>query len=53
MNVQVECSGQLEKDIYKHREENYPHLIKSGLGAYFLQITKERIDQDRGKNEKE
>jgi len=53
MDIQIKCSGEQEKDILEHRRTKYPHLLRSSMATYFLQIAKEKIDQDlRGKREK-
>jgi len=53
MNIQVRCSGDQEKAIYEHRRTKYPHLIKSSMETYFLQIAKDKIEDDnRGESEK-
>lgn len=53
MNIQVRCSGEQEEAIYEHRRTKYPHLLKSSMETYFLQIAKDKIEEDfRGNHEK-
>jgi len=47
MDIQIKCKGDQEKDILEHREKEYPHLLKSSMSTYFLQIAKEKIAEDK------
>lgn len=51
MNTHIDCNGEADKLLRKHREAFFPHL--KSWAAYFIEMARQRAEEDFKKKQGE